>query len=261
MIEDMREGVRHAECPPAGVALTGSQRSMNEVLQAAGALPDHADDLALARGAAGGDRAAFTGLMRRYNRRLFRLARAALRDDAEAEDALQEAYIAVYRSIGQYRGEASLSTWLSRVVLNECRARLRKGVRRQNVFPIVTSDEMDTMVGDESGRPDRAFGRSEMRALIERKLDQLPDEYRMAFMLRAIEEFTVEEAAACLGIPEATVRSRHFRAKSLLRESLAREIDTAERDLYEFGGARCDCIVERVNARLDREGQTYNRQV
>lgn len=212
------------------------------------------DDRTLARRVASGDRGAFDVLMRRHNRRLYRVARAALRDDAEAEDALQEAYLAAYRSIGQYRGEASLSTWLSRMVLNECFARLRKSMRRQNVVPIVTSDDMDTIAGDEHDSPDRMLGRSEMRALIERKLDELPEDYRIAFVLRAVEELSVEEAAACLGVPEATVRSRHFRARGLLRESLAREIDTAERDLYEFGGPRCDRMVANVNLRLDLAG-------
>jgi RNA polymerase sigma-70 factor (ECF subfamily) len=212
-----------------------------------------ADDRALARQVASGDRHAFDRLMRRHNRRLYRLARAALRDDAEAEDALQEAYLAAYRSIGQYRGEASLSTWLSRMVLNECFARLRKSKRRQNVVPMEASDDMDTMAGDDRDAPDRVVHRSELRALIEKKLDELPEDYRVAFVMRAVEELSVEEAAACLGVPEATVRSRHFRAKGLLRESLAREIDKAERDLYEFGGARCDRIVATVNIRLDRE--------
>lgn len=219
-----------------------------------------ADDRTLARQVAAGDRRAFDALMRRYNRRLYRLARAALRDDAEAEDALQDAYLAAFRSIGQYRADASLSTWLSRIVLNECLARIRKNVRRQNVIPLVMSDDMDTIAGDEHGRPDREFGRSEMRALIERKLDELPTDLRVAFVLRAVEELTVEETAACLGVREATVRSRHFRARGLLRESLAREIDTAERDLYEFGGVRCDRIVESVNLRLDR-GDVERRDI
>ena len=92
--------------------------------------------------------------------------------------------------------------------------------------------------------------RAQMRALLERKLDALPDDFRAAFVLRAVEELSVEEAAQALGIPEATVRSRHFRARGMLRESLAREVDLAEKDLYEFGGAHCDRVVARVMARL-----------
>lgn len=210
------------------------------------------DDLAIARRIAAGDRAAFIELMRRHNRRLYRLARATLRDDAEAEDALQEAYLAAYRSIAQFRGDANLATWLSRMVLNECLGRLRKSARRQNVIPIVAyEDDMATTTPDVREVPEQAFARAEMRALIERKLDALPEDFRTVFVLRAVEELSVEETAACLGIPEATVRSRHFRARSLLRESLAREIDIAERDLFDFGGAHCDRIVAAVSARLD----------
>jgi RNA polymerase sigma factor (sigma-70 family) len=212
-----------------------------------------ADDMSIARGVAGGDRMVFEALMRRHNRRLYRLARATLRDDAEAEDALQEAYLSAYRNIGQFRGEASLSTWLSRMVLNECLGRLRKSARRQNVVPMVPSDpDMDIMTPDDSDIPDKALVRSEMRSLIERKLDALPEDFRTVFVLRAVEELSVEETAACLGIPPATVRSRHFRARSLLREALAREIDIAERDLFDFGGAHCDRIVAAVWSRLDR---------
>ena len=176
-----------------------------------------------------------------------------MRDDAEAEDALQDAYLSAYRRIGQFRGEASLATWLSRLVLNECLGRLRKNARRQNVIPIVTSEDMDsTATADDRDFPDKAMVRTKMRALIERKLDELPEDFRMVFVLRAVEELSVEESAAVLGIPEATVRSRHFRARALLRESLAREIDVAERGLYDFGGAHCDRIVAAVNARLDQ---------
>jgi len=213
------------------------------------------DDVALARAVAAGDRTAFEQLMRRHNRRLFRLARAALRDDAEAEDALQEAYLAAYRAIGGFRGEASLATWLSRVVMNECHARLRRAARRQNVVPMVPIDDVESTMADaDDHRPEREAARSEVRALMERTLDRLPEDFRVVFVLRAVEELSVEETAEVLGIPEATVRTRHFRARSLLREGLAREIDVAERDLYDFGGAHCDRIVHRVLARLAAQG-------
>jgi RNA polymerase sigma-70 factor (ECF subfamily) len=137
------------------------------------------------------------------------------------------------------------------MVLNECLGRLRKGARRQNVIPMVTSDEMDGIHANEEEVPDKVLVRSEMRALIERKLGELPEDFRVVFVLRSVEELSVEETADSLGIEPATVRSRHFRARSLLRESLAREIDVAERDLFDFGGARCDRTVAAVNARLD----------
>jgi RNA polymerase sigma-70 factor (ECF subfamily) len=199
-----------------------------------------------------GDPAAFEQVMRQYNRRLYRLARAALRDDAEAEDALQDAYLAAYRSMDRFRGDSTLSTWLSRLVLNECFGRLRRGARRQKVIPMVSpTTEMDTVAEPDSAGPDRLVARSQMRALLERKLDTLPEAFRLVFVLRSVEELSVEETAQTLGIPQATVRSRYFRAKGLLREALAQEIDLAERDLFEFGGQHCDRIVAAVLARLE----------
>jgi len=212
------------------------------------------EDRDLASRVASGDRQAFEGLMRLHNRRLYRLARATLRDDAEAEDALQEAYLAAYHSIGRYRGDAALSTWLSRLVLNECLARLRRARRRDNIVPIRYGDAVETQgldaMDDDKHSPDEALGRSEVRALIERRLDQLPEDFRIVFVLRSVEELSVEETARCLDIPEATVRSRHFRARSLLRESLAQDFDLAERDVFSFGGAHCDRIVAAVLSRL-----------
>ncbi|AET93807.1 RNA polymerase, sigma-24 subunit, ECF subfamily (plasmid) [Burkholderia sp. YI23] len=211
------------------------------------------DDMSLARRIAAGDRSAFELMMRRHNRRLYRLARATLRNDAEAEDALQDAYLHAYRSMSQFRGDARLSTWLSRLVLNECFARLRRSARRQNVIPIVDApdyaEHADAMTAHDDA-PDEALARAQVRALLERKLDELPELFRMVFVLRSIEEMSVEETAQCLRIPEATVRSRHFRARSLLRESLAQAFDLAERDVFEFGGARCDRIVASVLSKL-----------
>jgi RNA polymerase sigma-70 factor (ECF subfamily) len=211
------------------------------------------DEIDLVRRIVAGDGAAFEQLMRRHNRRLFRVARAVLKDEAEAQDALQEAYLRAYRSIGQFRNDAALATWLSRLVLNECFGRLRRTARRQNVVPIQHCDvetEADDMSTDEHEAPDMTLGRLQIRQLLERKLDELPEAFRLVFTLRSIEELSVEEVAQCLTIPEATVRSRHFRAKGLLRESLAREIDIAERDIYEFGGQRCDQVVANVRQRL-----------
>jgi RNA polymerase sigma-70 factor (ECF subfamily) len=209
------------------------------------------DDLALARRIAGGDRAGFDVLMRRNNRRLFRLARAALRNDAEAEEALQEVYIAVYRGIARFRGESTLATWLSRLVLNECAERLRKDARRQNAAPTTGGDGVEEAHDDEHDRPEQLLMRAEMRALLERKVDALPKDFRIVFMLRSVEELSVEETADVLGLDPATVRTRHFRARGLLREALAREIDIAGRDLFDFAGTRCDRIVATVNTRLD----------
>jgi RNA polymerase sigma factor (sigma-70 family) len=200
-----------------------------------------------------GDRSAFVLLMRRYNRRLYRLARATLRDDAEAEDALQEAYMSAYRNMRQFRGDASLGTWLARLVHNECLGRIRRRARRDNIVPIGDGPagfDIDSVPGNDCEPPDKALGRAELRALLERKLDALPETFRSVFVLRSVEDLSVEETAQSLGIPEATVRSRHFRARSLLRESLARDIDLAERDVFEFGGSDCDRTVAKVIERL-----------
>lgn len=224
---------------------------MNHATSLAGSAPLALADMEIARRVAAGDRAAFTLLMRRNNRRLYRLARATLRNDGEAEEALQEAYLAAYCCIAGFRGESTLATWLSRMVLNECLARLRKNARRDRVVPMVTDDdEIEFIQGDEHELPDRVLVRAEMRALIERKLDELPEDFRLVFMLRSVQELSVEETAGSLGIEPATVRTRHFRARCLLREALARDIDVAARDLFNFGGARCDRIVAAVNTRL-----------
>ena len=212
------------------------------------------DDSSLVRRIVAGDRGAFELLMRRYNRRLYRLARAALRDATEAEDALQEAYLLAYRSMHQFRGDAAVATWLSRLVLNECLGRLRRNTRRQNVIPIAstatTDSEIEAVVDPDADQPDDSLDRAQIRKLIERKLDELPEAFRLVFALRCVEEMSVEEVAQTLGIPEATVRSRHFRARSLLRESLAQQIDLAERDVFEFGGAHCDRVIAGVMSRL-----------
>jgi RNA polymerase sigma-70 factor, ECF subfamily len=212
-----------------------------------------ADDRSLAQRIAKGDRAAFETLMRHYNRRLYRLARALLRDDAEAKDALQDAYLCAYRSIGQFRGEATLSTWLSRLVLNECGARRRRSMRRENIVPIVSADPSTGLlmrIPDSGERPDDCTARAQMRRVLERKVSELPEALRLVFVLRSIEELGVEEIAATLSISPEAVRSRHFRAKGMLRESLAKEIDLAEGDIFEFGGTHCDNIVTSVLGRL-----------
>lgn len=213
------------------------------------------DDLSIVARVSAGDRAAFELLMRRYNRRLYRLARASLRDDAEAKDALQEAYLCAFRSLAQFRGEAALGTWLSRLVLNECRARLRRSSRRQKIIPMISTELNMEAVAEvaetgESQTPDRLLARAQMRTVLERKVSELPEIFRVVFVLRSIEELTIEEISATLDIPPETVRSRHFRAKGMLRESLAKEIDLAQGDVFDFGGAHCDQMVAAVLARI-----------
>jgi RNA polymerase sigma-70 factor (ECF subfamily) len=216
------------------------------------------NDAALARAVEAGDLRAFERMMRQHNRALFRTARAILKDDGEAEDAVQEAYLQAYRSIAKFRGEARLSTWLVRIVANEAFGRLRKHARRAAIVPIHVDADTAHDVRTESeapamDRPDNAALRSEMRRLLESRIDALPDAYRTVFMLRAVEELSVDETAASLGIPESTVRTRFFRARSLLREALAQDVDRAQVDAFGFAGERCDRIVTNVLARVAGE--------
>lgn len=209
-----------------------------------------APDAELARRVAAGEPAAFEALMRRHNRTLFRTARAILRDDTEAEDALQEAYLQAFRAIGSFRGEAKLSTWLARIVANEALMRLRKRTRRAEIVPLqpgLPESELNEIPdANMDHTPERSAQRIEMRRLLEAEIDSLPDDYRVVFVLRAVEELSVEETAAALRIPPATVRSRLFRARSLLREGLAAKMDLACEEAFTFAGERCDRIVARV---------------
>src|SRR5688572_20635617 len=181
-------------------------------------------------------------IMRKHNRMLFRAARAILKDDAEAEEAVQDAYLKAFRAMGEFRGESKLSTWLVRIAVNEALMRRRRIARSAEVVEL----NMDLNVASEEESPDRAAARGQVRRLLESKIDALPDSYRTVFMLRGLEELSVEETAQALDIPEATVRTRFFRARSLLRESLSREIDHAFDKAFGFDGARCDRLVANV---------------
>ena len=211
-----------------------------------------ATDAELAARASQGDEAAFEQIMRRHNRLMFRSARSILKSDAETEDALQEAYLSAWRALGSFRADAKLSTWLVRIVINESLSRLRR--RSAQVIPLEGSMDTDDqppqpdLQDDPDREPDRIAMRGEVRRLMEKRIDTLPDTFRTVFMLRAVEELSVEEIAAALDIPEATVRTRFFRARGLLRESLARDVDVALGDAFSFDGARCDRIVARVLA-------------
>ena len=194
--------------------------------------------------------------MRKYNRRLFRLARVILKDDSEAESVLQEAYIAAYSAMKIFGDDSNVSTWLTRNLVNESLGRL---LHRQNSdrvvipFSLAGYRLLETVpaakISDNRSSEDATL-RAELRALLEKKLDELPTAFRTVFVMREVEEMSVEETAESLGIPPATVRSRLFRARALLREALARDIDVAAADVFSFAGARCDRIVDAVLSRL-----------
>jgi RNA polymerase sigma-70 factor (ECF subfamily) len=214
------------------------------------------DDRALVARIVGGDSAAFEVVMRRHNSALFRTARAILRDDAEAEDALQDAYLAAYRNLAAFRGDARLSTWLTRIVINQALGRLRAR-RRDNVVEL--HDDVVAIADQAAGEamneapaasPESETMRAQLRRLLERRIDALPLAFRTAFMLREVEEMPVDEVAECLDIPATTVRTRVFRARAMLRAALAEELDLATGEVFGFAGSRCDRIVAAVLARL-----------
>lgn len=213
-----------------------------------------ATDAEIAARAAAGDVVAFEQIMRRHNRLLFRTARSILKADADAEDALQDAYLRAWRAMGEFRAEARLSTWLVRIVVNEALGRLRR--RSAPVIALDPSMEPGSalseadMAGNPDERPDRVAMRSELRGMMEARIDALPDAFRTVFVLRAVEEMSVGEIAALLGLREETVRTRFFRARGLLREGLARDIDVTMSDAFSFAGERCDRIVTHVTTRI-----------
>jgi len=215
-------------------------------------------DWDLAERMRGGDQRAFELVMRRHNRLLYRTARAILRDDAEAEDCVQEAYLQGFRSIAAFRGESKLSTWLTRIVVNQALGTMRKRKKEDSDISLDNVLDLDGHVRGASAsvgepeQPEASALREEMRRILERNIDQLPSAFRTVFMLRALEEMSAQETAECLGIPEATVRTRFFRARSLLRESLEKDVDVALEGAFAFDGARCDRIVQAVLDRLRR---------
>jgi len=219
--------------------------------------PDIAFELApeseLIAYAAQGSEGAFEVIMRRYNRRLFRTARSILRNDADAEEALQEAYVKAWQALAGFRSDARLSTWLARVVINEALGRLRR--KSAHIIPLDTamhSLDPDVQAGLTEPRdrqPDRLAMRSELRELLEAHIDKLPDLYRTVFVLRAVEEMSAHEVALVLNMPEATVRTRYARGRNLLRINLVSDIDITLNDAISFDGERCDRIVAAVLAR------------
>jgi RNA polymerase sigma-70 factor (ECF subfamily) len=218
------------------------------------AAAENATDAELASLAASGSAPAFEAIMRRHNRLLFRTVRSILKSDADTEDAVQDAYLSAWRALGSFRGDAKLSSWLVRIALNEAFKRVRRRASNVVTFGVAPDSGEEqaevAMEANDDQRPDMAASRGEMRRLMESRIDQLPDQFRTVFMLRAVEEMPVEEVAALLGIPETTVRTRFFRARAQLRESLSRDMDFALEDAFSFAGVRCDRIVASVLASI-----------
>jgi RNA polymerase sigma-70 factor (ECF subfamily) len=201
----------------------------------------------------GGDREAFRHLMTRSNQRLFRMARGVLNDDAEAEDAVQAAYVDAYAKLHTFRGEASVLTWLTRIVLNEAYGRLRQRHPTVDVEQVeVAQMEPGRIVAfpTRNDEPAASAARDQIRRLLERAIEQLPEPFRLVFVMREIEECSVEETALALDLRPETVKTRLHRARRLLRTALHDTLASSLGDAFPFLGARCDRMTAAVMQRL-----------
>lgn len=200
-------------------------------------------------------------LMRRNNRRLYRAAWGILRDEQEAEDVVQESYLKAFAGLAKFRGEAALSTWLTRIVINEALMRRRKPKRLvtgefENVVQL-RRPEGDAPAGSsEAENPEGAAMRGQLRTYMEKAVGGLPEDQRAVFVLRALEELSVEETAEVLDLNPQTVRTRFMRARRRLQGQLQAELKLTFGEMLTFDGARCDRLVARV---LERLGQSPSR--
>lgn len=209
---------------------------------------DDSDDALVARARAG-DLPAYERLMRRHNRRLFRVTRGILRDSDAAQDAMQEAYVRAFTNLDGYRTPGNFAAWLTRIGVNEALMRQRKD-RRYAPLPSAAEDEEIPAPSSRTQTPEDLAAGGELRRLIETAIDRLPDGFRTVFMLRAIEQLSVEETAASLDIPAATVKTRFHRARTLMQQALQNDIEAAGLTAFDFDGPRCDRIVAAVLQRL-----------
>ncbi len=184
--------------------------------------------------------------MRRYNQRLFRVARAILADDAEAQDVMQEAYLRSFRELAGFRGEARFATWLTRIACHEALARAHK---RRRLVPIAAGGDPPDPPATTAG-PDRVLENRELRAVLQEAVEVLPAPLRTVFCLREVEGLSTEQTADALALTVENVRVRLHRAKRALRQTLDGRIGHEVRRLYLFDGPRCDRMVAEVFARL-----------
>ncbi|EYD74242.1 RNA polymerase ECF-type sigma factor [Rubellimicrobium mesophilum DSM 19309] len=204
------------------------------------------------------DEAAVRELIRRLNPRLFRVARGVLDSDAEAEEVLQEAYLIAFTRLGEFRGEARFSTWVTRIVLNAAMMRRRR-TRPTEEYDTVAEDRMDggqvlTFPGGGTEGPEAALGRSQLRRLIEAAVGELPPELRLVFLLRESEGMSVLAIARDLALNPITVKTRLYRARRLLRATLEARLRGGFETAFPFDGARCTGMAERVVAALKENG-------
>ena len=212
------------------------------------------EDAELVRRALTRDDVAFRIIMERHNRRLYRIARSILRNETEAEDVVQEAYVKAFTNLGGFRGNSSLATWLARITMNEALGRLRRerptvdletfGTKRIEAqiikFPqTATSDD-----------PERTMAQREILQLVERATDNLPEIFRIVFMARVIEGMSTEDTANVLGLEPDTVKTRLHRARRLVRDELDKQIGPVLMDAFPFAGRRCERMTNAVLQRL-----------
>jgi RNA polymerase sigma-70 factor, ECF subfamily len=201
-----------------------------------------------------GETGMFEIVMRRHNQRLYRVARAILRNDGEAEDVMQDAYVRAYEHLDQFAGRAKFSTWLTRIAVHEALARQRRGNRYQELEP-TSEREGDPMDRFASLAPDpeQQASNSEIRTLLEEAVETLPDDYRTIFILRDVEDMSTTDAAEVLEITEDNVKVRLHRARALLRKSLYARAGMERKEAFNFHAVRCDRVVKNVFERIQKQ--------
>ncbi|CAN7617421.1 RNA polymerase sigma factor [Mesorhizobium sp. LjRoot246] len=209
-------------------------------------------DMQLVRRALARDGDAFRTIIKTHNQRLYRIARGVVRNDSEAEDIVQEAYVRAFAHLDAFRGDSSLATWLSRIVINEALGRLRK--RRKTVaLPENPQAEIIRFPLNPSDDPERTMAQRQILQLVEQATDSLPDVYRTVFMARVIEGLSIEETADLLGVRPQTVKTRLHRARALVRKALDDQIGPVLLDAFPFAGRRCERLTSAVMRRLGLE--------
>jgi len=193
-----------------------------------------------------GETALYEVLMRRYNQRLFRVAVSILRDDAEAEDVMQETYVNAYQHLNQFAGLAKFSTWLTKIAVNEALARLRRRERMGGESDLEANSRIMNNVTSGIPDPERQASDHQLRLVIEASIDSLPDMYRSVFVLRAVEGLSAAETAACLDIGEEAVKTRLHRARHMLQKDLRRRASVLSAEAFPFHLSRCDRVVAGV---------------
>jgi RNA polymerase sigma-70 factor (ECF subfamily) len=207
--------------------------------------PSSLSDAEVVRRVREGETALYEILMRRHNQLIYRTIRAVLKDEADVEDAMQQAYINAFRHLHQFEERAKFSTWLTRIALNEAfhRRKARPMDRKddQNVMDTITSPAAD---------PERQTYAQELRRVLESAVDSLPDGYRAVFMLRDVEGLSTSEAGQGLGLSDEAVKTRLHRARGMIRRAITAEIGQAATESFHFHAVRCDRVVAAVMAKL-----------